>query len=77
MDDHGRVNRAGLQTLLNNLSMKRTEVQSDLADEEITREDVELKKAPLLLRINQFNERVRGVLSGTKWERALPLAPTQ
>jgi len=72
----GNVNRAGLQTLLNNLSTKRTEVQADLTDEEIAREDVELQKAALHLRINQFNERVRGVLSGTKWERALPLVPT-
>jgi len=38
----GGVARAGLQTLLNNLSAKRTEVQADLADEEIAREDVEL-----------------------------------
>jgi len=72
----GGVNRAGLQTRLNNLTAKRTEVQADLADEEIAREDVELQKVQLLLRINQFNERVRGVLSGTKWERALPLVPT-
>lgn len=72
----GGVARAGLQTLLNNLNTKRTDVQSDLADEEIAREDVELQKTALHLRINQFNERVRGVLSGTKWERALPLVPT-
>jgi len=72
----GGVARGGLQTRLNDLNTKRTEVQSDLSDEEIAREDVELQKIALLLRINQFNERVRGVLSGTKWERALPLVPT-
>ena len=72
----GAVARAGLQTLLNNLGTKRTEVQSDLIDEEIAREVVELQKAALLLRINQFNERIRGAFSGSKWVRALSLVPT-
>jgi hypothetical protein len=72
----GGLNRAGLQTLLNNLVAKRTEVQADLIDQEVAREVVELQKAELLLRINQFNERIRGAFSGSKWVRALPLVPT-
>jgi len=72
----GGVVRGGLQTLLNTLGTKRTEVQSDLIDEEVARETVELQKVALHLRINQFNERIRGAFAGSKWVRSLPLVPT-
>ena len=72
----GLIARAGLQALLNNLGTKRTEVQSDLMDEEIAREVVDLQKVALLLRINQFNERIRGAFAGSKWVRALSQVPT-
>lgn len=71
----GGVGRLALQALLDTLGLKRTEVQSDLIDQEIAREEVEIRKAGLLLRINQFNERIRGAFSGSKWIRVLPLVP--
>lgn len=71
----GGVGRLALQALLANLGLKRTEVQSDLIDQEIAREEVEMGKAALLLRINQFNERIRGAFSGSKWIKVLPLVP--
>ena len=71
----GGVVRAGLQTLLNALVAKRIELQADLIDEEIARSDVELRKQALLLRANQFNDRIRGAFAGTKWERVLKPVP--
>ncbi len=72
----GGVVQAGLQALLNDLSDRRTELQSDLTDEELAREDVEGRKTELLVRINQLNDRVRGVFAGSKFERALKLVPS-
>ena len=71
----GGVGRGGLQTLYTDLLAKRTDLQSRLIDEEIARGDVDLKKEALLVRINQFNERIRGAYAGTKWERVLRLVP--
>jgi hypothetical protein len=72
----GGVNRAGLQTKLNALVAKQADVQAKLNAEEVARGDVELKRQALLLRANQFNDKIRATLPGSKWVRALPAVPT-
>jgi hypothetical protein len=72
----GGVNRAGLQTKLNALVAKQADVQARLNAEEVARGDVELKRQALLLRANQFNDKIRALFPGSKWVRALPNVPT-
>lgn len=72
----GGVNRAGLQTKLNALVAKQADVQAKLNAEEVARGDVELKRQGLLLRANQFNDKIRGLFPDSKWVRALPSMPT-
>jgi hypothetical protein len=72
----GAVNRAGLQTKLNSLVAKQADVQAKLNAEEVARGDVELKRQALLLRANQFNDKIRALFPNTKWVRALPNVPT-
>jgi len=72
----GGVNRAGLQTKLNALVAKQADVQAKLNAEEVGRGDVELKRQALLLRANQFNDKIRALFPGSKWVRALPNVPT-
>ncbi len=72
----GAVNRAALQTKLNALVAKQADVQAKLNAEEVARGDVELKRQDLLLRANQFNDKIRGMFPGSKWVRALPSVPT-
>jgi len=57
------------------LIAKRAEVQAKLNNKEIGRGDVEIKKAALLVRLVQFNDRVRAFFANTKWIGALPNAP--
>src|SRR3990172_13228892 len=71
----GGVTRANLQTLLDSLVAKRLDLTAKLNIQETSRGDIELKKAALLLRINQFNEVVRADFAGTKWESALANVP--
>ena len=71
----GGVPRAGLQTQRDALSTKLAEVQAKLNVLELARGDLELRKAGLLLRLNQFNDKIRALYPGSKWERALPLVP--
>lgn len=71
----GPVTRAGLQTRRDNLEVKRADVEARLNAQEIARGDVDIQKAALLLRANQFNDKVRALYSGSKWERALPNVP--
>jgi hypothetical protein len=72
----GGVNRAALQTKLNALVAKQADVQAKLNAEEVARGDVELKRQSLLLRTNQFNDKIRAMFPGSKWVRALPNVPT-
>jgi hypothetical protein len=72
----GAVNRAGLQTKLNALVAKQADVQAKINAEEIARGDVEIRRSELLTRANQFNDKVRALLPGSKWVRALPNVPT-
>lgn len=69
--------RAVLVTKKGLLVTKRTQVQAKINVQEVARGDIEDRKKDLLVRINQFNEKVRFLLGGTKWERALPLVPGQ
>lgn len=72
----GGMNRAGLQTKLNALVAKQADLQAKLNAEEVARGDVELKRQGLLLRANQFNDKIRGLFPGSKWVRVLPNVPT-
>jgi len=69
--------RAVLQTKKDSLVVKRAAVQAKLNHQEVARGDIENRKKDLLVRINQFNDKVRFLFGGTKWERALPQVPTQ
>lgn len=66
---------AGLETLYNSLTTKRAELQSRLNNQEIARGSINNQKEALLLRANQFNEAVRALLAGSKYEAALPNVP--
>jgi len=72
----GGTPRAGLQTLLDSLVAKRLDLAGKLNLEETARGDVEIRKAAILVRINQFNETVRADFSGSKWEKALANVPS-
>ena len=69
--------RTALVTKKDALVAKRALLQAKLNVQEVARGDIEIRKAALLVRINQFNEKVRFLLGGTKWERALPNVPVQ
>lgn len=71
----GAVVRAGLQTQRDLLVTKRTDVQAKLNLLELARGDLELRKEALLLRLNQFNDKVNALHPQTKWVRALPSIP--
>ena len=69
--------RAVMLTKKGTLLTRRAAVQAKLNQQEVARGDIELRKTALLVRINQFNDKVRFLFGGTKWERALPNVPTQ
>jgi len=69
--------RAVLVTRKDSLVARRATVQVRLNQQEVARGDIEVRKEALLERINQFNDKVRFLLGGTKWERALPQVPSQ
>lgn len=71
----GGVNRGALQTKLNALVAKQADLQAKINAEEVARGDVEIRREDLLLRFNQFADKVRALLPGSKWVRALPAAP--
>ena len=71
----GAVARAGLQTKRTALETKRADVQGKLNLQEIARGDIDHLKADLLLRANQFKDKVLALYPGSKWERALPSMP--
>ena len=64
-----------LEALYNALVAKRAELKSKLNAQEIARGAIQLRKTALLLRANQFNELVRALLPGSKYEKALPKVP--
>src|SRR3990172_4447358 len=72
----GGIFRATLDSLLTTLEAKRALVQGKLNLAETARGAVEDQKAALLLRLDQFNEKVRAQLPGSKYERALPNIPS-
>jgi hypothetical protein len=69
--------RAVLVTKKDLLVVKRAAVQTKLNVQEVARGDIEVRKVALLVRMNQFNDKVRFLLGGTKWERALAQVPSQ
>jgi len=71
------VNQEGLDTLYTQLVAQHGSVAGALNELALAREDVELKKAALLVRLKQFNAAVRGLLANTKWPEALSDAPAQ
>lgn len=66
---------AALEVLYNALLAKRSELQSKLNNQEMARGLINNLKAGLLLRANQFNDAVRALLAGSKYEHALPNVP--
>jgi hypothetical protein len=58
------------------LVAKRTALASKLNLAELARGDVEDRKTTLLAWASKFNDRVRALYSGKKWERALPVLPS-
>ena len=72
----GNVTLPNLQTLLDSLVAKRLDLTAKLNIQETARGEIEIRKAALLLRINQFNDVVRADFAGTKWELALSNVPS-
>ncbi len=70
------ITLAALQTLFDELEASHATVQGHVLSDDLARDDVSTAKQALLVRHNQFNEKVRGLLPGTKWERVLPLVPS-
>ena len=69
--------RAVMLAKKDTLVARRAAVQAKLNQQEVARGDIENRKKDLLVRINQFNDKVRFLFAGTKWERALPNVPSQ
>lgn len=68
--------RAGMQTLFDSLVAKRLDLSGKLNLQETARGDIDLRKAQLLLRMNQFNDLIRADFSSTKWVNALTNVPS-
>lgn len=72
---HGTVSRDVLQIFFDLLVAKRSELAAKLNLVETVRGEIDLLKAALLLRINQFNELVRAKFAGSKWQQTLADVP--
>ena len=72
----GGTGRAGLQALYDALVAKRLDHAGKLNVEELARGEVDVRKADMLARVVQFNDLVRADFAGSKWEKALPYAPS-
>ena len=70
------VLQATLQGLYDSLFTQVGVVQSSISDTDFAREDLFDQKTLLLDKLNQFNDKVRGNLPGTKYARRVPLAPS-
>ena len=72
----GGITLAMLVTQRDSLVVKRTALASKLNLAELARSDLEDRKTTLLAWGNKFNDRIRALYSGTKWERALAVMPS-
>ena len=70
------VSQAGLATLRTTLANQRTAVVVAANALEGARADIEIKKAALLLRLNQFNNKLESLATGTRWVQMRPKAFT-
>lgn len=70
----GGMTLAGLTALRATLETQRAQVESERNALEGARADIELRKAALLARLNQFNGKLTSVSPGTRWEMMLPKA---
>lgn len=70
------VTRAMLEGLYDALVTQHGAVQTSVTNSDLSRDDLHDKKAHMLDKLNQFNEKVRGMLPNSKWERRLPAVPT-
>lgn len=69
------VTRAVLQGLYDGLLAQHAVVQTHITSDDLAGEDVSDLKVRLLDKLNQFNDKVRGMLPNTKWSRRLPAVP--
>ena len=70
----GGMTLAGLTALRTTLENQRAQVESERNALEGARADIELRKAALLLRLNQFNGKLNSLSPGSRWETMLPRA---
>jgi len=70
------TNNAGLTTKKNQLAAKRADVQAKLNNKELARAEMDLRKAALLQRLGQFNDKIRAYFPNSKWIAALPNVPS-
>ena len=69
------INQAALTAKKDELVAKRADVEGRLNNKEVARGDLDLKKAALLQRLVQFNDKVRAFYPNSKWLPALPKTP--
>ena len=72
----GGVTLAMLVTKRDALVAKRTALASKLNLAELARADLEDRKTTLLAWGNKFNDRIRALYSGSRWERSLAVMPS-
>ncbi|MEY3895191.1 MAG: hypothetical protein RLZZ214_710 [Verrucomicrobiota bacterium] len=70
----GGLNLAGLGSLRAILVERRADMDSIRNEMERTRSEINRGKAALLLRLNQFNGKLRSLAPGSRWEGMLPKA---
>lgn len=68
----GSMNLAGLDDLRTELLDRRAHMDAIRNEMERTRSNINRGKAALLLRINQFNGKLRSLAPGSRWEAMLP-----
>lgn len=71
----GGVTRTMLVTRKDSLVAKRILLQTKLTDLEVARGDIDVRKTAVRELMAKFNDRVRSLYAGTKWERALAVVP--
>ena len=72
----GGTTQANLVSNRDNLQAKQSEIEGQINASEIARADLNARKVELHLRGGQFNDKVRALLGGTAFARALPELPT-
>lgn len=68
---------ATLEALYDALVEQHSTVQGAVTAVSLERGEVETQKTAAIDKLGQFNDKVRGNHAGSKWERALPLVPSQ